>query len=198
MAIQPSTETRICPTYHTVDSYLTTIQFLENWPIGRPRTPPLRLGTSDPFSMNSKICTDYGQSAAPLHHRGGITLKQIVTDLGRSWGWPTETAAFLQFALYGHLSSCSSKRMTGRLSTHAVEVGVTLAAKTIGRVRCSFGPADQMFVETGCQGACNVQEHRELEPSGSVLARCGQRYGPTANWGGTRFAVERPSNDMAC
>ncbi len=37
------------------------------------------------------------------HHRG-VTLKQILNDLSPKLGtWPQETAAFLQFAMYGHL-----------------------------------------------------------------------------------------------
>ncbi len=98
------------PTYYTVDSYLATIQFLEKWPIGHifsGHWPALHGEDVRSFLDESRkfvLTTDSLLQAYFKSHRGGITLKQILTDLGTKLGdWPTETAAFLQFALYGHL-----------------------------------------------------------------------------------------------
>jgi len=98
------------PTYYTIDGYLATIQFLEKWPIEHifsghwPALHGKEVGAFLDESRKFVLTTDSLLQAYFRGHHGGITLKQILTDLGPKLGdWPTDTAAFLQFALYGHL-----------------------------------------------------------------------------------------------
>jgi glyoxylase-like metal-dependent hydrolase (beta-lactamase superfamily II) len=116
------------PTYYAIDSYLATIQFLEKWPIEHifsGHWPALHGKEVRAFLNESRefvLTTDSLLLAYFKGHHGGITLKQILTDLGPKLGdWPTETAAFLQFALYGHLVRLQQKGVIHQDNSQPVE-----------------------------------------------------------------------------
>src|SRR5262245_20099326 len=98
------------PTYYTIDSYLATIQYLDRPPIEHifsghwPALHGKEVGSFLDESRKFVLTTESRLQSYFKAHHGGITLKQILADLGPKLGdWPTDTAPFLQFALYGHL-----------------------------------------------------------------------------------------------
>ena len=116
------------PTYYTVDSYLATIQFLEKWPIEHifsGHWPGLHGKEVKSFLEASRtfvLTTDNLLQSYFKAHHGGITLKQILTDLSPKLGdWPTETAPFLQFALYGHMVRLEQRGVIRRDNSRPVE-----------------------------------------------------------------------------
>jgi glyoxylase-like metal-dependent hydrolase (beta-lactamase superfamily II) len=98
------------PTYYTVESYLATIQFLENIPVEHlfsGHWPSVHGAEVSHFLKTSREFV-YTVDTLLHHyfrtHQGGVTLKQILIDLSPKLGfWPEDTALFLQFAIYGHL-----------------------------------------------------------------------------------------------
>jgi glyoxylase-like metal-dependent hydrolase (beta-lactamase superfamily II) len=114
----PTTDgkTAFGPTYYTVESYLATIQFLENMPIEHlfsGHWPSMHHAEVNRFLDASRTFVNTADMLLQNYfhsHHGGITLKQILTELSPKLGpWPGETALFLQFALYGHLVRMKQK-----------------------------------------------------------------------------------------
>jgi glyoxylase-like metal-dependent hydrolase (beta-lactamase superfamily II) len=104
------------PTYYTVESYLATIQFLENMPIDHlfsGHWPSQHHEEVSSFLVASRHFVEMADVFLDNYfrsHHGGATLKQILTDLSPRLGsWPEDTAPFLQFALYGHLVRMKQK-----------------------------------------------------------------------------------------
>jgi glyoxylase-like metal-dependent hydrolase (beta-lactamase superfamily II) len=98
------------PTYYAVDSYLATIQFLENQPINHifsGHWPACHGTESKGFLAASREFVETADKLIKEYlssHTGGATLKQILHSLSPKLGrWPSDAADFLQFALYGHL-----------------------------------------------------------------------------------------------
>jgi glyoxylase-like metal-dependent hydrolase (beta-lactamase superfamily II) len=108
----PTTEGKLAfgPTYYAVGAYLGTIQFLENQPIDHMYSghwPACHGAETKQFLKSSR---DFVETADSLikqylsNHVDGVTLKDILHALSPKLGsWPSDTADFLQFALYGHL-----------------------------------------------------------------------------------------------
>lgn len=114
----PTTDGKMAfgPTYYTVESYLATIQFLENMPIRHLFSGHWPSVHEAEVSLFLNASRNFVQTADTLlhnyfrSHHGGITLKQLLTDVSPKLGsWPEDTAPFLQFAVYGHLVRMKQK-----------------------------------------------------------------------------------------
>jgi glyoxylase-like metal-dependent hydrolase (beta-lactamase superfamily II) len=116
------------PTYYTVDAYLATVQFLENkpvehlfsghWPAAHGAEVRIFLDRTREFVLRADelLRTYLG------NHNNGVTLKQILADLGPKLGsWPEDTAPFLQFALYGHLARLRQQGLVRSNDSRPVE-----------------------------------------------------------------------------
>lgn len=104
------------PTYYSVESYLSTIDFLEEQPIEMLYSghwPNMAGEEVAAFLRSSRDFVDRASTLVVAHlknHTRGSTLREIVNALGSALGsWPSDTNDFLQFALYGHLEALRTK-----------------------------------------------------------------------------------------
>jgi glyoxylase-like metal-dependent hydrolase (beta-lactamase superfamily II) len=104
------------PTYYTVNAYLATIEFLEKQPIEHLFTghwPSAHGPDTKKFLSQSR---DFVERVDVLiveylkQHVRGATIKTLLHEVGPKLGdWPDDAAAFLQFAMYGHMERLRQK-----------------------------------------------------------------------------------------
>jgi glyoxylase-like metal-dependent hydrolase (beta-lactamase superfamily II) len=104
------------PTYYAVESYLATIQFLENMPIEHlfsGHWPGMHDGEVARFLESSRSFVNTADALLLSYfrtHNGGVTLRQLLADLSPKLGsWPEDASSVLQFALFGHLVRMKQK-----------------------------------------------------------------------------------------
>lgn len=98
------------PTYYTVDSYLATIQYLENKPFEHMFSghwPAIHGPEVGLFLKESRRFVEVADDLVKAKLREstrGTTLKEILAAVNPKLGtWPADASVFLQFAIYGHM-----------------------------------------------------------------------------------------------
>ncbi|MEW5978462.1 MAG: MBL fold metallo-hydrolase [Acidobacteriota bacterium] len=116
------------PTYYAVDAYLATIRFLEGRSIHSLYSghwPPLHGPAVQAFLESSRRFVERADELLIGYlkaHSRGVTLKEVISDLGPQLGeWPAEATSFLQFALYGHLSRLEESNLVQRVKCQPVQ-----------------------------------------------------------------------------
>ncbi len=115
------------PTYYTVDAYLSTIHFLEQQPIEHifsGHWKPQHGEEVQRFLAQSGGFVEKADELIKAHFekQSKATLRGLIEAVSPKLGpWPAETAPFLQFAVYGHVTRLEQSGFLRRSRSIPVE-----------------------------------------------------------------------------
>ena len=115
------------PTYYTVDAYLSTIHFLEQQPIEHIFSGHWKAQHGEEvrnFLAQSRGFVEKADELIKIYlrDRQKATLRQLIEAVSPKLGpWPAETAPFLQFAIYGHVTRLEQSGFLQHSKTSPVE-----------------------------------------------------------------------------